>query len=78
MAHLGDGGDLIEVLYRKDAELARAITLRHLRVIRRLRDRLAEFISPEELRAILGEDDLELLAGARPTSERGDGTHHER
>ncbi len=62
MGHIDDGGALIEVLYQKDPELARAITLRHLRLIRGLRDRLAEFVSPEELRAILGDDDLELIA----------------
>jgi hypothetical protein len=68
MGHVDDGGALIEVLYRKDPELARAITLRHLRLIRRLRDRLAEFISHEELSAILGDDDLELIASISPAS----------
>jgi len=68
MGHVEDGGVLIEVLYRKDPELARAITLRHLRLIRRLRDRLAEFISHEELSAILGDDDLELIASISPAS----------
>ncbi len=61
MAHLHDGDALLEILYRKDPELARAITLRHMRLIRRLRDRLSEFISEEQLRAILGEEDLEGL-----------------
>ena len=68
MGHVDDGGALIEVLYRKDPQLARAITLRHLRLIRRLRDRLSEFISPEELSAILGDDDLELTASMSPAS----------
>jgi len=62
MTHVDDGRELLEVLYRKDPELARAITDRHLRLIRRLRDRLSEFVSPEELSAILGDDDLELIA----------------
>lgn len=68
MGHVDDGGELIEVLYRKDPQLARAITLRHRRLIRRLRDRLAEFISPEELGAILGDDDLALTASSFPAS----------
>jgi hypothetical protein len=68
MGQVDHGGELIEVLYRKDPELARAITLRHLRLIRRLRDRLAEFISAEELSAVLGDDDLDLIASVSPAS----------
>jgi len=59
--HPLDRVDVIEILYREDPELARAVIERHRRLIRHLRDRLAQLIPPEELQAILWDEDLELI-----------------
>ncbi len=80
MADLNHRVDVVEVLYRNDPELARAVIERHRRIIRRLRDRLSQFIPPEELRAILSDEDIELggdvygLHSEWPSSDPGAAT----